>query len=137
MGEFIDGVADSARAREPPGDGRLSPDELWTPSCNLFLDIISLKDIDPHLMLVVFLPALLFESACFGETHKSGPVEPLPASQWEPTERNSLSRGTPHASTGIDMGIFLKQLPQILLMAFPCMITASGVTALSTRMTAQ
>ena len=49
-------------------------------SAAVFRDIISLKDIDPHLMLVVFLPALLFESACFG----------------------------------IDMGIFLKQLPQII-----------------------
>ena len=27
---------------------------------------IGIADIDPHVMLVVFLPALLFESACFG-----------------------------------------------------------------------
>jgi len=47
-------------------DCYLTPDELWTPSCNLFHDFISLQDIDPHLMLVVFLPALLFESATFG-----------------------------------------------------------------------
>ena len=47
-------------------------------------------------MLVVFLPALLYESAAFG----------------------------------IDMGIFLKQLPQILILAFPAMVTASGLTAI-------
>ena len=64
--QFQPGRPDMSRASFPAGDGRLSPDELWTPGCNLFLDIISLKDIDPHLMLVVFLPALLFESACFG-----------------------------------------------------------------------
>ena len=48
------------------GDGYLDPDELWTSRCNLMRDFLSLMDIDPHLMLVVFLPALLFESACFG-----------------------------------------------------------------------
>ena len=78
------------------GDGYLSGDELWTPQCNLLRDMLSLMDIDPHMMLVVFLPALLFESACFG----------------------------------IDMGIFRKQLPQILLMAFPAMALASFITAL-------
>ena len=76
---FSESRSDSSRDQFPAGDGRLSPDELWTPRCNLFLDMISLKEIDPHMMLVVFLPALLFESACFG----------------------------------IDMGIFLKQLPQV------------------------
>ena len=29
-------------------------------------DMLGLSDIDPHVLLVVFLPALLFESACFG-----------------------------------------------------------------------
>ena len=86
----------TARAGSPAGDGRLSPDELWTVRCNLLLDMISLKDIDPHMMLVVFLPALLYESAAFG----------------------------------IDMGIFLMQLPQILILAFPAMIVASGITAI-------
>mmetsp|Transcript_41660 Transcript_41660/g.103526 ORF Transcript_41660/g.103526 Transcript_41660/m.103526 type:complete len:1049 (+) Transcript_41660:99-3245(+) len=44
----------------------LSADELWTPSCNLLRDMLGLSDIDPHQLLVIFLPALLFESACFG-----------------------------------------------------------------------
>ena len=78
------------------GDGVLAPDDLWTASCNLFDDMTILKDIDPHLMLVVFLPALLFESACFG----------------------------------VDMGIFRRQLSQIVLLAFPAMILASVMTAL-------
>ena len=47
-------------------DGFLSADELWRPECNLFRDIVRLADIDPHVLLVVFLPPLLFESACFG-----------------------------------------------------------------------
>ena len=38
------------------GDGRLSADELWTPACNLMLDVLTLKDIDPHVLFVVFLP---------------------------------------------------------------------------------
>ena len=44
----------------------LSADELWTPGCNLVRDMVALADIDPHHLLVIFLPALLFESACFG-----------------------------------------------------------------------
>jgi hypothetical protein len=48
------------------GDGLLSADELWRPECNLFRDLVGLSDIDPHVLLVVFLPPLLFESACFG-----------------------------------------------------------------------
>ena len=83
------------RAAFPAGDGKLSADELWTTRCNLLIDMISLKDIDPHMMLVIFLPALLYESAAFG----------------------------------VDMGIFLKQLPQILILAFPAMVTASLLTA--------
>ena len=62
-------------------DGYLSADELWTHRCNLLHDMVQLSDMDPHLILTVFLPALLFESAAFG----------------------------------IDMGIFRKQLPQILI----------------------
>ena len=46
--------------------GYLTPDELWTDRCNLLRDMIGLADIDPHVLLIVFLPALLFESACFG-----------------------------------------------------------------------
>ena len=38
------------------GDGYLSADELWTPACNLMLDVLTLKDIDPHVLFVVFLP---------------------------------------------------------------------------------
>ena len=90
------GSASGSAQDRTSGDGSLSADELWTPSCNLLLDMLSLKDIDPHVMLVVFLPALLFESACFG----------------------------------IDMGIFRRQLSQILIMAFPAMALASGITAL-------
>ena len=74
----------------------LSADELWTGRCNLFRDMVSLTDMDPHMILTVFLPALLFESAAFG----------------------------------VDMGIFWKQKGQILMMAFPAMITASMVTGL-------
>ena len=46
--------------------GMLSADELWTPKCNLVRDMLGLASIDPHVMLVIFLPALLFESAAFG-----------------------------------------------------------------------
>ena len=48
------------------GDEALSADELWTPRCNLLRDLVGLSDMDPHLMLVIFLPTLLFESATFG-----------------------------------------------------------------------
>jgi len=75
-------------------DGKLSADELWTADCNLLRDMIGLSDLDPHLILTVFLPALLFESAAFG----------------------------------VDMGIFKKQIWQILMMAFPSMILASILT---------
>ena len=44
-------------------DGLLQPDELWIAECNLFDSIVDLSRMDPHLMLVVFLPTLLFESA--------------------------------------------------------------------------
>ena len=44
----------------------LSADQLWTARCNLLRDVLRLSDIDPHAILVIFLPALLFESACFG-----------------------------------------------------------------------
>ena len=76
------------------GDDYLTGDELWVPRCNLMRDALSLMDIDPHLMLVVFLPALLFESACFG----------------------------------IDMGIFRRQIAQILILAFAGMTTAALIT---------
>lgn len=54
------------RIQSGAGDGFLSTDELWRPECNLFRDIVGLADIDPHVLLIVFLPPLLFESACFG-----------------------------------------------------------------------
>ena len=76
-------------------DGYLSADELWTHRCNLLHDMVQLSDMDPHLILTVFLPAQLFESAAFG----------------------------------IDMGIFRKQFYQIVIMAFPAMVLASGLTA--------
>ena len=83
--EFIDSVG---------GDGQLSADELWTEECNLVRDMVSLSDIDPHALLVIFLPALLFESAAFG----------------------------------VDLGIFRKQLPQILWLAGPAMVLSSLVS---------
>eukprot|EP00931_Biecheleriopsis_adriatica_P009858 TRINITY_DN110951_c0_g1_i1.p1 TRINITY_DN110951_c0_g1~~TRINITY_DN110951_c0_g1_i1.p1 ORF type:complete len:342 (-),score=46.08 TRINITY_DN110951_c0_g1_i1:27-1052(-) len=48
------------------GDHYLTADELWTFECNFLRDLLSLADLDPHVLLVVFLPPLLFESACFG-----------------------------------------------------------------------
>mmetsp|Transcript_53912 Transcript_53912/g.159752 ORF Transcript_53912/g.159752 Transcript_53912/m.159752 type:complete len:1155 (-) Transcript_53912:469-3933(-) len=54
------------RTTNRAGNGQLEADELWTPQCNLMRDMLGLSDIDPHVLLVVFLPALLFESACFG-----------------------------------------------------------------------
>ena len=56
---LVEGVDDGA-------SGLLSADELWTPRCNLVRDMLGLASIDPHVMLVIFLPALLFESATFG-----------------------------------------------------------------------
>ena len=51
--------------RRPSPSGVLEPDEQWTWQCNLMRDMLGLSDIDPHVLLVVFLPTLLFESACF------------------------------------------------------------------------
>jgi hypothetical protein len=51
---------------DEPGDGMLNADELWTTHCDLARDIMGIADIDPHVMLMIFLPPLLFESACFG-----------------------------------------------------------------------
>jgi NhaP-type Na+/H+ or K+/H+ antiporter len=48
------------------GDGYLDADELWRSDCNFLRDMLSLSDMDPHYLLVIFLPALLFESATFG-----------------------------------------------------------------------
>ena len=49
------------------GNPALSADHLWRPACNLFSDLFTpLASTDPHVMLVVFLPVLLFESAFFG-----------------------------------------------------------------------
>ena len=45
------------------GDGKLSADELWTADCNLLADLTGAANIDPHLLLLLFLPVLLFESA--------------------------------------------------------------------------
>ena len=61
----------------------LTADQLWTPQCNLYKDMLMpLAEIDPHVLLVVFLPALLFESAFFGiEVRKRdvhAPPPPLP-----------------------------------------------------------
>ena len=60
------GLAPDGHSNPDVSNGLLSADELWTVRCNLLHDVISLQEIDPHIMLVVFLPALLFESACFG-----------------------------------------------------------------------
>ena len=91
------GLASSSSSGSGSNDEQLlSPDELWVPRCNLLDGMISVQNLDPHVMLVLFLPALLFESACFG----------------------------------IDLGIFRKQKLQILIMAFPSMIVASGLTGI-------
>ena len=45
------------------GDGKLSADELWQAPCNLLADAMGIANIDPHLLLLLFLPVLLFESA--------------------------------------------------------------------------
>jgi hypothetical protein len=45
------------KVADPLGDGLLTADELWTPRCNLVLDFLVIGDLDPHVMLVVFLPA--------------------------------------------------------------------------------
>ena len=36
---------------------------MWTYPCNFMTDLIEVSNMDPHLMLLVFLPILLFESA--------------------------------------------------------------------------
>ena len=61
-------VESVANVEDPndPDSKMLSADELWTPRCNLVRDMLGLASIDPHVMLVIFLPALLFESAAFG-----------------------------------------------------------------------
>ena len=41
----------------------MQPDELWRADCNLGSSILDLSNMDPHLILVIFLPPLLFESA--------------------------------------------------------------------------
>lgn len=41
------------------GDGLLSADEMWRSSCNLAADIIDVSNMDPHLLLLVFLPVSL------------------------------------------------------------------------------
>ncbi|KAL3907201.1 MAG: hypothetical protein SGPRY_010261 [Prymnesium sp.] len=45
------------------GDGMLTPDELWTVECNLLADMTGVANINPHLLLLLFLPVLLFESS--------------------------------------------------------------------------
>ena len=61
---LVESVANEESA--DPESVVLSADELWTPKCNLVRDMLGLANIDPHVMLVIFLPALLFESAAFG-----------------------------------------------------------------------
>jgi len=56
----------STQGKGAQGNGYLEPDELWRRDCNSLKDILLLSDIDPHYLLVIFLPALLFESATFG-----------------------------------------------------------------------
>ena len=41
----------------------LYPDELWMFKCNMLTSLLGLTQMDPHLLLVIFLPPLLFESA--------------------------------------------------------------------------
>ena len=52
---------------DPHAADVLTADQLWRPECNLYNDLLlPLAETDPHVMLVVFLPLLLFESAFFG-----------------------------------------------------------------------
>ena len=37
--------------------------ELWRAKCNLMADMLDLSNLDPHMLMIVFLPTLLFESA--------------------------------------------------------------------------
>ena len=109
------------QAHDNSRDGKLQPDELWRPGCNLLTSLIGLADMDPHLcadatppplspsrpptdspprarpapsLLVVFLPPLLFESAY-----------------------------------AMDIAVFQKQLWQILTLAIPGAVAASLLTA--------
>lgn len=56
-------VFDTAYASGHADDDYLRRDELWQWGCNFFASLTSITTIDPHLLLVVFLPPLLFESA--------------------------------------------------------------------------
>jgi NhaP-type Na+/H+ or K+/H+ antiporter len=63
------------------------------PETGKFLEIV--RDLDPHVILFVFLPALVFESAFYTNPH-----------------------------------VFIKQLPNVLLLAFPGVILATFLTSL-------
>ena len=86
---------------------------------------------DPHYMLVIFLPALLFESAAFGLDMVRCP-EPRPhaALPWRSPllRRGALRRHPLRARLPAAQGIFRKQIWQILLLAFPAMVVASALT---------
>ena len=80
-------------------------------------------------MLIVFLPALLFESALATLT-PSHPMAPHPhtphgippsRAPWHPT----LTRRSAFA---MDVGMFWNLLPQIVTMAFPSVVVASLLT---------
>ena len=117
------------------GDGYLSADELWVGSCNLLRGMVQLPDMDPHLILTIFLPALLFESAAFGIDVRR-PPHTSPA----PPTCHARNRAAPLALVPVtshlarvvsQMGLFKKQLYQIFTMAFPAMILASALTGLA------
>ena len=45
-------------------DGVLDTDELWRPDCQFMSSLFRMaQEVDPHVMMIVFLPTLLFESA--------------------------------------------------------------------------
>ena len=62
---------------DPHATDVLTADQLWRAECNLYNDLLlPLAETDPHVMLVVFLPLLLFESAFFGIDVRANPLCP-------------------------------------------------------------
>ena len=121
----------SAFLAETKRDGRsehLTADELWTARCNMLEDLISLSNMDPHLLLITFLPALLFEwAAAEPPTHEGlNSRHARPVLSARPSALHCVRCRS--ACFGLDIGIFRKQIVQICLMAFPAMITSSLIT---------
>uniref|UniRef100_A0A7S4AYE0 Cation/H+ exchanger transmembrane domain-containing protein n=1 Tax=Chrysotila carterae TaxID=13221 RepID=A0A7S4AYE0_CHRCT len=95
-GTFRLTLMDTARIDDIADNGSLEPDELWTARCNLLRDLVNTADMAPHLLLLIFLPVLLFESAF-----------------------------------SIDIGLVSAQFSSIVLLAFPGVVVASLLSALT------